>query len=65
MFRLKDWRKKVAAELELDPGVLINNSLLEELARQQPRTEKDLEQVTQLKNWQRRVLGDGILRTLN
>ncbi len=63
--RLKDWRKKVAAQLELDPGVLINNALLEELARKQPRAEQDLAGIELLKNWQRQVLGEGILRTLN
>ena len=63
--RLKDWRKKVAAELQLDPGVLINNALLEELARKQPRAEDDLSGINLLKNWQRQVLGKGILRTLN
>jgi len=65
MTRLKDWRKKAAAELELDPGVLINNTLLDELARKQPRCEQDFETVTLLKTWQRQVLGEGILRTLN
>jgi ribonuclease D len=63
--RLKDWRKKVAAELQLDPGVLINNALLEELARKQPRSEQELSDIDLLKNWQRRVLGEGILNTLN
>ena len=65
MSRLKDWRKKVASQLELDPGVLINNSLLDELARRQPSSEQDLEQISLLKNWQRKVLGEGILRALN
>ncbi|MEE4254034.1 MAG: HRDC domain-containing protein [Desulfuromusa sp.] len=63
--RLKDWRKKIAAELQLDQGVLINNALLEELARKQPRSEQDLSGIELLKNWQRQVLGEGILRTLN
>lgn len=62
---LKDWRKKAAADLQLDPGVLINNALLDELARKQPRSEQDLGEVVLLKNWQRKVLGEGILRTLN
>ncbi len=65
MNKLKDWRKKVAAQLELDPGVLINNALLDELARKQPRVEQDLGEISLLKNWQRQVLGEGILRTLN
>jgi len=63
--RLKEWRKKTAARLELDPGVLINNALLEELARRQPRSEADLTEISLMKNWQRKELGEGILRTLN
>ncbi|MFK5927034.1 MAG: HRDC domain-containing protein, partial [Desulfuromusa sp.] len=63
--RLKEWRTKIAAELELDPGVLINNTLLEALARRFPHTDEDLAEVALLKNWQRKVLGEGILRTLS
>lgn len=63
--RLKDWRKKIAVELGLDPGVLINNALLEELARKQPRSEQDFVEIDLLKKWQQKVLGEGILRTLN
>ena len=62
---LKNWRKKAAAALELDPGVLISNAVLEELARRRPVTERDLEQVSLLKNWQRKELGKGILQALN
>jgi len=65
MSRLKEWRKKAAAELELDPGILINNALLEELARKHPHTEADFDAIDQLKNWQRKVLGEGILQVLN
>ncbi|MDA3904155.1 MAG: HRDC domain-containing protein [Desulfuromusa sp.] len=65
VIRLKEWRTQVAAELELDPGVLINNALLEELACKHPKQEQDLAGIDLLKNWQRKVLGEGILRTLN
>ncbi|MEJ2201577.1 MAG: ribonuclease D [Desulfuromonadaceae bacterium] len=61
---LKDWRKTKAEQLELDPGVLINNALLETLSRQVPRTVPELEQIPGLKNWQRRVLGEEILALL-
>ncbi|RKX24112.1 MAG: ribonuclease D, partial [Candidatus Zixiibacteriota bacterium] len=65
IIRLKEWRKKIAVELEIDPGVLINNTLLEELARKYPRTEDDFATIDLLKNWQRKVLGEEILQVLN
>jgi len=65
IIRLKEWRKKVAKELELDSGVLINNALLEELARKHPRTKAEFSTIDLLKNWQGKVLGEGILQTLN
>ena len=65
MIRLKEWRKKAAAGLELDSGVLINNALLEELARKHPQIEADFDAIDLLKNWQRKVLGAGILQALN
>jgi ribonuclease D len=62
--RLKEWRKAKAAELEIDAGVLINNALLEELARRQPRSAAALATVPGLKRWQQRELGPGLLQAL-
>lgn len=62
---LKEWRKKVAKRLALDPGVLINNAQLEELARQRPTSQPALEATALLKNWQFQELGEGILKVLN
>jgi len=64
MLQLKDWRKAAAAELELDPGVLINNAALEELSRRWPKTSEELTEMAILKNWQNRVLGEGIIAAL-
>ena len=64
MLQLKDWRKAAAAELELDPGVLINNAALEELSRRWPKTSEELTEIAILKNWQNRVLGEGIIVAL-
>lgn len=59
---MKLWRTQKAAELKLDAGLLINNALLEELARSQP---KELEHLDMLKNWQRKVLGEELLSVLS
>ena len=62
---LKDWRKKVSGQLELDPGVLINNATLEEIAKRQPRNADELEAMSLLKKWQAREFGDAILKVVN
>ena len=62
--RLKEWRKAKAVELQIDAGVLINNALLEELARSQPRSAAALATVPGLKRWQQRELGPGLLQAL-
>lgn len=61
---LKKWRQKQAARLELDPGVLINNTALETLAAASPQSLQDLDQVAGLKNWQKQELGESLLATL-
>ena len=62
--RLKDWRKKKAEALELDPGVLINNASLEELAKRWPKQIAELEDIPLMKRWQVRELGVDILKVL-
>lgn len=59
--RLKEWRKERAAALEMEPGILINNAVLEEIARRLPRRPEDLASVPGMKNWQRQVVGEEVL----
>jgi ribonuclease D len=61
---LKGWRREKAASLGLDPGVLINNNLLESLARENPATAAQLAAFPGLKNWQRQDLGGELLASL-
>lgn len=56
--RFKQARNKVAAELGLDPGVLCGRSTLEAVAR------AGLDQVPELRRWQRDVLGDALAKVL-
>jgi ribonuclease D len=61
MTALKNWRRDKAAALAIEPGVLINNALLEVLARENPASTVHLEGVAGLKHWQRRELGAELL----
>lgn len=61
---LKAWRREKAAALAIDPGVLINNALLELLARENPPTAAQLDGLAGLKNWQRREFGAELLGRL-
>ena len=61
---LKRWRQQAAAEYALEPGVLINNAALETLALAKPQSIADLNEVDGLKNWQKEVLGEGLLGVL-
>ncbi|PLX92119.1 MAG: ribonuclease D [Desulfuromonas sp.] len=63
--KLKGWRKEMAESLNMDPGIVINNALLEEISRRAPQTSEQLAQVPMLKRWQQKILGIGILQTLN
>lgn len=62
--RLKRWRSGKAQELELDPGILVNNSILSRIAYLQPRACVELEQIEGMRHWQRQVLGPELLAEL-
>jgi ribonuclease D len=54
---LKKWRATLAAELEMDPGVLCPNSGLEAIAWCAPKKKDDLAELTELKGWFVREFG--------
>ncbi|SDE06039.1 ribonuclease D [Desulfuromonas thiophila] len=56
--RLKKWRAAKAEQLGLEPGILINNASLEQLAAEQPR---QLSQLEGLKDWQKTELAAELL----
>lgn len=59
--RLKEVRDRKARELGMDPGVLLPNAALKELARLKPASRADLVESGVLRGWQLRVLGDELL----
>ena len=58
---LKEWRIQISGELEMDPGIVINNALLEDISRRRPRDMAALRKIDGLKNWQAEALGEGLL----
>jgi len=61
--RLRRMRSRVARELRLDSGLLINSATLERLVRVEPR-QWDVWMKNHLKAWQEEVLGDEIRAAL-
>lgn len=61
---LKNWRRDKASVLAVDPGVLINNAALEQLAREHPGSLEQLAGMAGLKAWQRKEFGSELLAAL-
>ena len=59
---LKEWRTVRAADTKLDPGVLAPNSVLEAIACGDPKTQKDLDELPELKGWFRREFGGEVIK---
>jgi ribonuclease D len=58
---LKTWRDMRAEDLGMEPGILLNNVLINGLALKNPRSAKELEEIPGLKKWQKSHFGREIL----
>ena len=61
---LRDARTRVAEQLGLDPGFLTARATLEEVARAQPKTLEELEQVPGVRRWQVEAVGEAMLKAM-
>jgi ribonuclease D len=61
---LKRWRTRKAAQLSMEPGIVINTALLEAIARKPPAALSSLSNFSAMKNWQRQELGPEIVAAL-
>jgi ribonuclease D len=62
---LRAWRDNMAQQLALDPALLLNKALLQEIAARKPRTRADLAQTPHIHQWQVDAFGEQILSVLN
>jgi ribonuclease D len=61
---LRAWRTEAAPRFGLDPGVLLPNRLIGEVARAAPREAADLERIEGLRRWRADILGVELLQAL-
>jgi len=59
--KIRKIRDRVAAELELDPGVVGPNALLEAVARTKPTDRKQLLKIQGMRRWQAGLFGEEVL----
>jgi ribonuclease D len=62
--KLKRWREAKSLALGIDAGFLVNNALLEVLAKEAPRDAAGLDGVSALRGWRKREFGDEFLEVL-
>jgi ribonuclease D len=62
--RLKVARNLAAVRLDLAPGVLCPNGTLENIAKAAPQSLEDLSRVSELRRWQRSVMGEELLQAV-
>ncbi len=58
---LKTWRDLRAKSLGMEPGILLNNALIHDLALKNPHSIVELDQISGLKNWRQHYFGREIL----
>ena len=61
---LKTARDAAAKRLELDPGVLCSRDRMEAVARRNPASVEEVSEVTELRRWQVRELGEAFVAAL-
>jgi ribonuclease D len=58
---LKTWRDMRAKTLEMEPGILLNNALINGFALKNPQSIKEMEEIPGLKKWRQNHFGREIL----
>ncbi len=61
---MKEWRKKRAAELEIDVSVVLPQRLIDRLAAAGPRDRAGLEEIEGLRRWRIDAFGEELLATI-
>ena len=61
---LRSWRDEQVERLALDPALICTKALMSAIAQQKPSKISDLSAINEMKNWQKKEFGQGIVRVL-
>ena len=61
---LRSWRDEQVDRLALDPALICTKALMSTIAQQKPRKVSDLSAINEMKNWQKKEFGQGIVQVL-
>ncbi len=64
MRRLKRMREGLSASMDIEPGFLLNNSIIMAIAIENPKTKEELGALEPVRHWQAENIGDKILSVL-
>jgi ribonuclease D len=62
---LKSWRDSYAKKLNIDSSIITPKNIMTALAVKKPKNLNELEQIDELKNWQKKEFGEHIIKVLN
>ncbi len=63
--KLKTWKDKKAADLAIDPSLILNKAQTMDIARTSPTAIRDMDDIVSLKSWQVQAFGEEIIRCIN
>ena len=61
---LRSWRDRLAAEMNLDPPLLLNKALISDIAVSKPNSIEDLRQIPNMQQWQVDAFGKQLLNII-
>ncbi len=62
---LRTWRSEKAEHLEIDPGILCNNTTIAAIAEANPSDPKAFSKIKEMRKWQIKEFGNEITQVLN
>ncbi len=63
--KVRAWRKQKALDLGVEPSLVLNRKVMEEVARRRPSSPGEVAEVPGMEPWRAEVFGEGLVEALN